>query len=233
MISYIVISDIHGCAEQLRILLGQSNLFTGRRAVFLGDYVDVGPDSKTVLELLIDFRDSNQSATFLRGNHECELMSFLEGGSFVKYAEIGGTATIRAYCGEVEGDVRKALAKAVPPKHIAFLEGSKIYLETENHLFSHCGYDPDQPLDRSEKSMARQSHQRLFSEPPAHGKTVVCGHYLQRSRKPFISKNVVCLDTGCGVLGGPLTAMLFPERRVIQVTSGFEVLIHEAPESTA
>jgi calcineurin-like phosphoesterase family protein len=221
--SYFVVGDIHGCSAQLSVLLRHENLYSRRRIVFLGDYVDIGPDSSAVIEQLVQFLHSHRSAVVLEGNHDFALKTFLKTGDFAAYAQLGGIATIRAYCGEVYGDVRTALQRAIPSGHRVFLDSLQTHLEVPRYLFSHAGYSPKAPLDRSRESMVLTSHQDLFTEEPPLRKLCICGHYFQRTRKPYISRRIICLDTGCGILKGPLTAALLPERTLIQVTTDLKM----------
>lgn len=217
---YFVVGDIHGCSGQLRLLLQHEELYRGRRAIFLGDFIDIGPDSSGVLDLLIDLRERFQDSVFLEGNHEYGLLEYLNSGDFASYAAAGGIATIRSYCGEIHGDVRNVLQRSIPRAHLDFLRKLHVFYESDNCLFSHCGYDPRVPADRSRKTMVLESHQDLFtSDSLALRKQAVFGHYYQRTKQPHIREGIICLDTGCGALGGPLTALLLPEGQVIQATS--------------
>lgn len=213
----VAVGDIHGSANQLARLLDVPDLFAGRLPVFLGDYVDVGDDSRQVVDSLLAFRAQHPDVVFLKGNHDIGLMDYLSGGSFADYASAGGINTIRSYCGRVYGDVRLALRQAVPPEHLEFFSGLRDFFETSDYLFSHAGYASGAPLDRSVTNMVRAAHLELFSEAPTLSKVAVCGHYFQRSFKPFLGDRVICLDTGCGLLDGPLTAMTLPERVSVQV----------------
>jgi serine/threonine protein phosphatase 1 len=215
--SYVAIGDIHGSSFQLARMLGLSDLFSGRRIVFLGDYVDVGRNSKEVIDLLLSFRGRFPDTVFLKGNHDIAMMEYLSGGEFADYAAGGGIATIRSYCGKVYGDVRMALSESVPRDHSEFLSGLRDFFETTNFLFSHSGYDRLEPLDRSVRAVVQSSHLELFSNKSTLPKVAVCGHYFQSSFKPSVQERVICLDTGCGVLNGPLTAMRLPERTWVQV----------------
>lgn len=227
--SYFVVGDIHGCASQLEVLLSKRDLYQHRRVIFLGDYVDVGPDSKKVLDLLIALRGEGIDMIALEGNHEAALKAFLSGGDFASYARIGGIATINVYCGEIYGDVRAALAQSLPPSHKEFLASLRTFVETAGYLFSHAGYSPSSPFDRTRDTMVLRSHQDLFTSPPTLDKTSICGHYFQKTRKAHIGPHVICLDTGCGILNGPLTAALMPERKLIQVSPNLSVLTSEFP----
>jgi serine/threonine protein phosphatase 1 len=217
--SYFVVGDIHGCADQLKVLLADEGLYKDRISVFLGDYIDVGSDPATVIESVLSLRDKTAQFFALEGNHEAALKQFLAGGDFAAYARVGGTATIRAYCGEVYGDVRDALLRRVPAAHLEFLDSLRPFVETSEYLFSHAGYSPRQPLDRTRENMVLRSHQDLFTAAPTLNKLCVCGHYFQQTLQAFIGELVICLDTGCGILDGPLTAALLPEQILIQVNA--------------
>lgn len=214
---FVVVGDIHGSLPQLTALLELKDEFRGRRAVFLGDYVDVGIQSKGVIDLLLRFRSFHQNAVFLKGNHDVGLLEYLRAANFGTYAENGGIPTIRSYCGEVHGDVHARMLEAVPTSHREFLATLQDYFETQEYLFSHSGYDPTAPSVRSLESMVLENHQGLFQGERTLPKVAICGHYFQNTFRPFLADLFICLDTGCGILSGPLTAMLLPERRIVQV----------------
>ena len=224
---FLVVGDVHGCSHQLKALLDREKLHRDREVVFLGDFVDVGPDSRGVIDLLLEFGSGRADAVFLQGNHDYGLVSYLRSGDFATLAQAGGIATVRSYCGGVKGDVRAALARALPDAHLNFLQGLRPFFETESYLFSHCGYAPESPLDRSPEAMVLRSHQGLFERKPPLPKLAVCGHYFQRTHEPFISERVICLDTGCGVLEGPLSALLLPEVQVVQISTDLTVSFSE------
>lgn len=221
--NYFAVGDIHGCPQQLEVLLSNRELYRDRQIILLGDYIDVGPDSRRVIDLLVELRNQGTRVVALEGNHEAALKSFLSDGDFASYARIGGIATIQAYCGEIYGDVRAALDSALPLSHRQFLDSLETFMETAEYLFSHAGYSPSAPFDRSRDAMVLRSHQDLFTTQPTLNKTCVCGHYFQKTRTAHIGRRVVCLDTGCGILNGPVTAALLPERRLIQVTTDLRV----------
>lgn len=213
----IVVGDIHGDASRLAALL--PILETSERpAIFVGDYVNSGPDSSGVIDLLCEAqRSSPDRFVFLAGNHEIALLEYLEHGDFARFAAMGGIPTIRSYLPDVRGDVHASFTGSVPAHHRAFLRALRPCWESEDVLVSHAGYDPARPSERTIDAMVTGSWPAIFrhGEPPRP--LVVCGHYLQTSAKPFIGRHLVCLDTGCGVRGGPLTAMKLPERELITI----------------
>ena len=74
-----VIGDIHGCLDELRYLVEALPLARGDRLIFLGDYIDRGPDSSGVVSYLMGLREHlyENKLVFLKGNHEDMLLSFL------------------------------------------------------------------------------------------------------------------------------------------------------------
>ena len=71
------IGDVHGCAGELRMLLNKLPLTRDSVVVFLGDYVDRGPDSKQVIDTVLELREQCKVVT-LKGNHEALFLSFLK-----------------------------------------------------------------------------------------------------------------------------------------------------------
>lgn len=212
---YVAIGDIHGDARRLEALLSKLELGS-RRLVFLGDYVNRGPDSRRVMDLLCQVAGSlGDRAVFLAGNHELALLRYLVDHDLPRFAAHGGIATIRSYgVRSPVGDVAAAFRAALPAEHLNFLESLRASLEVGDVLLSHTGMALSTPDDRSMAAMADTSHPELFSG--AVPRPVVCGHYVQRSGAPLTSGRVTCIDTGCGTIGGPLTALALPERIVYQ-----------------
>lgn len=210
------IGDIHGESARVSALLAKLEP-RHRRLVFLGDYIDHGPDSRAVVEVLQEMASREPDSVFLSGNHEIGLLAFLSGKlSFLEYAWMGGLPTIRSYLGRASSDVRRELADSVPKSHIEFLSDCKPFFETSTLLACHAGVDPELPENREIGEVVLGRHPSLFSHDVRLAKLVVCGHYLQSSGKPFVGSSVICLNTGCGTTGGPATALLYPEMVFLQ-----------------
>jgi serine/threonine protein phosphatase 1 len=103
----LAIGDIHGCLDQLRELLARVVPTPHDQLVFLGDYVDRGPDSAGVVEVLLTLRDQLPRTVFLRGNHEQMLLDVLAGGDPAIFLLNGGEQTIASY--RNRGDGRRPL----------------------------------------------------------------------------------------------------------------------------
>jgi len=197
----LAIGDIHGCLTALRQLLDQVKPTSADRLVFLGDYVDRGPASRQVIELLIGLK-SGGSPVFLRGNHEVMMLSAR--GSFSDadgWRCCGGSETLLSYGSNSLED----FASAVPEAHWAFLKSTARYLETEDHIFVHACLDPQ--LDLSEQPDWMLFWQ-FFSwiRPHKSGKRVICGHSVQSAGLIQDVGFAACIDTGAAY-GGWLTCL--------------------------
>ena len=184
----IAIGDIHGCSKALQGLLDAIRPQPTDRLVFLGDYVDRGPDSKGVIDILLALRQQCDVVCLL-GNHEIMFRGALRGLSPDLWLQIGGRPTLASYGGKLE---------AVSPAHVDFLTGCVPYYETESHAFVHANYVAHLPL-------AEQPEETLFWEhltsrvPPPHasGKHVICGHTPQPDGRIRYYGHLTCLDTYC------------------------------------
>lgn len=206
-----VVGDVHGEARKLAAMLDL--LGRDRQIVLLGDYVDRGPDSKAVIGQLIEHkRRLGDNLVLLAGNHETELVRFLDSGDFVRFASLGGMSTIRSYVGVARGGVHEQFRSSLPAEHDALLRtGLQTYLETDQILISHAGFDPMRPGYRGRSVVVDGSYPAIFESAALPRTTVVVGHYVQKAGIPFVGGGLIGLDTGCGTTGGPLTALLWPE----------------------
>jgi hypothetical protein len=186
------IGDVHGRPDKLAAVLDRLRDYDDP-IVLLGDYVDFGPDSKGVLDLLVAAKVA-LGARFvaLEGNHDSAFRDFLEGGALGSFLAIGGGSTVRSYVESPCADVSEQLRGAVPQAHLDFLRGLRDQWESAGVLAVHRW--PERPIERGER-------------------LVVLGHYLQPASTPKVTAIEVYLDTGCGVNDdGTLTCFLFPER---------------------
>jgi serine/threonine protein phosphatase 1 len=183
---HLAIGDIHGCSTALTSLIEVVGLRADDTIVTLGDYVDRGPDSRAVLDFIIDLGERHHLVA-LRGNHEIMMLNAREFRSwFEPWMSYGGAATLKSY-GDSFDDI--------PPSHIRFLEnGLTSFYECETHFFVHANANPKVPLaDQSDASLYWQR----FKDPERHcsGKIMVCGHTPQQSGLPLDNGNAICIDT--------------------------------------
>ncbi len=182
------IGDIHGQLGALRTLLIKLDP-EKNRMVFLGDYVDRGPDSAGVLDLLVQVAQECPKCVFLRGNHEWMMTHARDDETQLKYwrESCGGDATLKSY--------PAPSLDAVPLAHWFFMDDTcQDMLETQKNIYVHGGVNPELPL--REQSMY-QLHWRRLHEAGPHisGKRVICGHTQQKSGMPVNMGHTVCIDT--------------------------------------
>lgn len=218
----IVAGDVHGEVAPLEALLALARV-RSQPLVLLGDYVNRGPHSRRVLEALASAPEYEEGQfIFLRGNHERELLKFLDGGPLEEFAAHGGLATIKSYLMEdITDDPARAFRERFDARHRRLLDSLPSFLETHDYLFSHTGFDPLDISLRTDAAVAGRGNPRIFlhSGPWPRQRTFF-GHFIQPTGKPFISRHLVCLDTGCGSLRGrPLTAFDIANEQILQFDS--------------
>ena len=195
----IAFGDIHGCSVALTTLIEAIQPTPQDTLVFLGDYIDRGPDSRGVIEQVIRLGERCQVVPLL-GNHEEMLLGGLEGKDNLRFwLKLGGKETLDSY--GAGDDVKK-----IPQHHIQFIKGCHNYYETVSHIFVHAFYDPDRPLH--EQSWDGLRWASLPPDPKRHcsGKVAIVGHTAQKSGEILDLGCVKCIDTFCHG-GGWLTAL--------------------------
>ena len=224
-----VIGDIHGRLDLLEQLLGQINsdlkARPARRSllVFVGDLIDRGPQSAQVIERLRTFRRHGMRAIFLLGNHEEVLLRILKGDSALiqKWRWFGGTECLKSYGVDTDrlGKLSSAEAlaeirRAIPTKHVDFLESFLDTCRFGDYLFVHAGIRPGVELERQTQTDLRWIREPFLLDETDHGFTVVHGHTI--STQVEERANRIGIDTGA-YRTGVLTALVIDgsERRFI------------------
>lgn len=205
----VVIGDIHGCLDALNTIIEAVAPTATDTIVTVGDYVDRGPNSKGVIDRLLELRETCNLVA-LRGNHEDMMLEVLRGDSPpFHWLNHGGVQTMDSY-GFV-GDLN-----CVPRAHREFLDSLPNYFENETHFVVHANYDPDLPLDEQPDELLRWV--KLTQEVPGphmSGKRAVVGHTHDREGRIFEVPHLVCIDTYC--YGGKwLTAMELESGKIWQ-----------------
>jgi len=214
------VGDVHGCAAELETLLAALPLATGDTVVFVGDYVDRGPDSARVIELALDMaRRTDVRTVCLRGNHEDMCLAYLGGpGHWADaWLDNGGRATLRSW-GLDPATPAAEVAAAIPPAHRAFLDGLRRWHVTDAHLVVHAGIRPGRPLDAQDDEELYWIREPFLASTHGLPQTIVFGHTPYRD--VFVDLPYkVGIDTGC-VYGGMLTCLETTSGRLWQVRRG-------------
>ncbi|MEM7473648.1 MAG: metallophosphoesterase family protein, partial [Planctomycetota bacterium] len=129
----IAIGDIHGCAHPLNVLLDLIQPSAEDLIVTLGDYVDRGPDSKGVVDRLIELGNHCKFVA-LKGNHEEMMLDVVQDRKpHERWLQFGGVSTLDSY--GFMGDLN-----IFSEAHIAFYAAMVDFFETDNHFFVHANY---------------------------------------------------------------------------------------------
>ena len=221
MSSY-VIGDIHGCADELRYLVDALPVQAHDEIVFLGDYIDRGPDSRGVVAFLIALQRQwrENKLVFLKGNHEDMLLSYLElsGRHGDMFLPNGGKTTVQSYGLSPEQATPSRLNDALPPNHLAFYQALESYYISEPYLCVHAGVHPQRTLaEQSEEELLWIRHPFLYSSHILPY-TVLFGHTPQHSVLYDLPYKVG-LDTGL-VYGNMLTCLNTDEKVLYQIGRG-------------
>jgi diadenosine tetraphosphatase ApaH/serine/threonine PP2A family protein phosphatase len=206
------IGDIHGSLQKLRDLIARCQRHADGRAaafVFLGDYIDRGPDSSGVVELVMQMQARSKGRVIaLKGNHEAVAIDIIDGKADAANAAIwlreGGVATLRSY------GVRTA--HELPNEHVAWMRSLPLHHDDGCRFFVHGGIDPEKPLDAQTDHDLLWMREPFLSDPRDHRRLIVHGHTPQSTGMPDLRSNRLNLDTGA-VFGGPLTAAAFGAER--------------------
>lgn len=213
----IAIGDIHGCAKTLEALLTRLKAHPDATFIFLGDYIDRGPDSYAVIELLLHFNE-NHTCRFLRGNHEQMMLDcFYEEGPthWDQWFTNGGKQTMDSY-------ERRQLHPLETPGHADFISQTELYVETDGFVFVHGGMNPlwsvERNLSESDPYDFMWERRHIKEIKPIWEKTVVFGH--TPVHEVIQEANLIALDTGCVFPDrgyGTLSAIRLPEREIIGI----------------
>ena len=213
----IAIGDIHGCVATLDMLLDLLAPTEDDHLIFIGDYIDRGPDSKGVIDRLLALRQS-QHCTFLRGNHEAFMLAYLQDQEFELWGINGGVATLRSYAVDDQNVY-------IPDEHVDFVRQTELYYDDTDFFFVHAGLRPELTIAENlehcgeEVFLWEREHLHAHEFELAWEKTVVCGHTPKP--EPLNLDKLIDIDTGCVYHMHPhmgrLTAVRLPEREFVMV----------------
>jgi len=209
------IGDVHGRADLLALMhakIEADSLNAPRlrkHVIYLGDYVDRGPASREVVEMLLSGPPAGFSATHLLGNHEWMLLRFLsDAAQGPEWLALGGLATLLSYGvgfvgpGRMEAKLLAAqqhFRQRLPSTHRRFLDGLPRYVTVGDYMFVHAGVRPGIPLERQNHADLIWIRGEFLESTAFHGKIIVHGHSY--GTEPEILPNRIGIDTGAYATG--------------------------------
>jgi serine/threonine protein phosphatase 1 len=205
-----VIGDIHGCdgiLAQLHKRIDDHRSANGlpegsvQKEIYLGDYIDRGPDSAATLESLIK-RSKTHDTIFLRGNHEWLMQRVLKGiDDGYHWLQLGGDITLKSYLkqsgitdDEKTNSPAVLLRESVPDHHVAFLERLNAYWQWKDYIFVHAGIRPGYPIEEQKEADLYWIRDSFLTSKNNHGHIIVHGH--TPVEKPDFQPNRINIDTG-------------------------------------
>lgn len=186
------VGDVHGNLSALRGLCAALAAHGQPHMVFLGDYINKGPESAEVMHELLAHSKADW-ATLLAGNHETALLDAFETNDLAPFLKMGGAMTIRSYVDrDVGADVLGDFRAAFPREHLKALRRMSHSYETDDVIAQHT--PPAAPTHKF----------RISAHVPV-------------GKLPRVGRRSAQLDTGCCAESGRLTALLWPSLEIIQV----------------
>lgn len=206
------IGDIHGHVDKLIELVDRcqkNDKAASATFIFLGDYVDKGPDSAAVVAFLVMLSSRNKKVICLRGNHEQLLLDATEDEiPEALWRSNGGVKTLQSY--------GVSHAWELPRSHLAFFHERPLHHDDGHRFFVHAGVNPERALGDQNQHDLIWIREPFLSSECDFGRLVVHGHTPRRDGRPHIRTNRVNLDTGAAY-GGPLTAAVFVPDQLVPV----------------
>ncbi|MBN8806922.1 MAG: serine/threonine protein phosphatase [Sphingomonas sp.] len=227
------VGDIHGRADLLEQTLqmidrdSQDILPAARQIIFLGDYVDRGPASADVIDVLIALRSLWPNVHTLGGNHEELFQLVLEGNDRAnqQFAMVGGRETALSYGIDPQAyersswdELHQLIINSVPPSHIEFLSQLELSVEIGDYFFVHAGVRPKVALADQEASDLRWIRESFLKSNADFTKMIVHGHSI--SSDVDFRRNRIGIDTGAYRTGHLTTLILEGTNQRVFQTAG-------------
>ena len=209
------IGDIHGCLKQLVYLQNKIFDYPGYKKesdliIYLGDYIDRGPNSRNVIQHLLKLQKEKVNSIFLMGNHEQIMIDFIFNkiNNLRYWLNLGTDQTFKSYKIEVAefikdgfGDdkidrLRSVLLKELSNEHVHFLNNLRLSYSIGRYLFVHAGINPEKVLkDQDKMDFLWSRSDQFFDKNFKFEQIIVHGHTPEKEviNLPYR----INIDTGC------------------------------------
>ena len=224
------VGDVHGRSDLLERVLAAIDADCKQRpiarpiSVFVGDYIDRGPGSRNVLDLLLQWQRGARETIFLRGNHETFLPRFLaDPRSLDEWRQYGGLETLLSYGlkpsinpdRDEQTILATEFAEILPQEHLDFLQSLELTFNCGDFLFVHAGVRPGVPIhEQTEDDLLWIRDDFLNWEQPFE-RLVVHGH--TPVSQPDLRPNRINIDTGAYATGR-LTCVIIENTAVTRLS---------------
>lgn len=217
------IGDLHGCPEELEVMLAHLENDEGfcddDLLVFLGDYIDRGPNSRGVVEHCLSFKKKYPRTRFLKGNHEDMLLDFLGFGGRLGEAFLynGGLETIQSYGISVFSPPEEMIS-TLPADHFKFFCDTESIIKAGNVIFVHGGLNPLRDLRKQNDGDVLWIRDEFITNVHPFKALVVFGHTPHQEILLHLPYKIG-IDTGL-VFGNKLTCLEVTTGKAFQVYRG-------------
>jgi serine/threonine protein phosphatase 1 len=211
------VGDLHGMASLTEAMINRLVRDTKKSTdllphlIFLGDFVDKGDHSKEVINLLVELAKREElRTTFLKGNHEDALLTFLENPSFgPQWVSYGGGPTLSSYGisvpelrranAEIWEEIALQFREKMPKTHLEFFESLPTSIRIGGYFFAHAGVRPNRSLDDQEDGDLMWIRRQFLDDKRTLSAIIVHGH----SPDPEVYKDQrrIGVDTGAYATG--------------------------------
>jgi serine/threonine protein phosphatase 1 len=185
------VGDVHGRLDLIleaerKILARQAETDKLRLVIYLGDLVDRGPESKKVLDHVMEPLPYPFQRLCLCGNHDDAFFQFVMSKKFDRrWLDFGGDATLRSYgidAGYIlqtspnGSELRRLMKMEIPPAHLMFLKNAPVSIRCGPYLFVHAGIMPGVPLEEQSDMDLMWMREPFLSSGPELNLVVIHGH---------------------------------------------------------
>lgn len=186
------IGDIHGCSRTFSKLLGKLEITKRDKVYCLGDYIDRGPNSKGVVDLILKLRKQGFKIHTIRGNHECLMMDSFKGEKqFNTWMHDGGDPTLSSFKIESYNELNL--------KYRLFFTKTKYYIVKGNFHFSHAGFNFQNSNIFEDKTAMLWSRNCSVEKETLKDRIIIHGHSPRELNliEKSLNQQIINIDAGC------------------------------------